>query len=57
VSVALNEITPVAGRQRGGFSECLSRILPSRLACRVLAAADADRHRVERDPHDEVRNV
>jgi signal transduction histidine kinase len=35
--------------------ESLSRVLPSQLARRVLAAGDADRQRIERDLHDGVQ--
>jgi signal transduction histidine kinase len=46
---------PAAGRQRGALLESLSRVLPSGLARRVLAAGDADRQRIDRDLHDGVQ--
>ena len=46
----------LAGQQRGALLESLSRVLPSGLARRVLAApGDADRQRIERDLHDGVQ--
>jgi signal transduction histidine kinase len=59
MSVALNDLPPAAepagGGRRAFFSEWLSRVLPSRLASRLLAAGDADRQRIERDLHDGVQ--
>jgi signal transduction histidine kinase len=59
VSVLVEELArsagPVAGRQHGAFFESLSRVIPSRLARRLLAAGDADRRRIERDLHDGVQ--
>ena len=59
MSVPVNKTTPpavaLAGQQRGAMLESLSRILPSGLARRVLAAGDADRQRIERDLHDGVQ--
>jgi hypothetical protein len=59
MSVSVKDIAPsavaLAGHQRGGLLESLSRVLPSGLARRVLAAADADRQRIERDLHDGVQ--
>jgi signal transduction histidine kinase len=56
MSVSANETAPPAvalvGQQRGAVLKSLSRVLPSGLASRVLAAADADRQRIERDLHD-----
>jgi signal transduction histidine kinase len=47
---------PALGRQqRGALLATLSRVLPSGLARRVLAAGDADRQRIERDLHDGVQ--
>jgi signal transduction histidine kinase len=46
---------PLAGQQRAALLESLSRVLPSGLARRVLAAGDADRQRIERDLHDGVQ--
>jgi signal transduction histidine kinase len=45
----------LATRQHGALLESLSRVLPSGLAHRVLAAGDADRQRIERDLHDGVQ--
>ena len=45
----------LAGQQRGAVVKSLSRVLPSGLARRVLAAGDADRQRIERDLHDGVQ--
>jgi signal transduction histidine kinase len=45
----------LAGQQRGALLESLSRVLPSGLPRRVLAAGDADRQRIERDLHDGVQ--
>jgi signal transduction histidine kinase len=42
----------LAGQEREALLESLSRVLPSGLASRVLAAGDADRQRIERDLHD-----
>jgi signal transduction histidine kinase len=59
MTVTLNEPAPAAGpaagRRRGIFFESLSRVLPARLARRVLASGDADRQRIERDLHDGVQ--
>jgi signal transduction histidine kinase len=59
MTVAMTEIAPsavpIAGQRRGAFLESLSRVFPSRLARRVLAAGDADRQRIERDLHDGVQ--
>lgn len=59
MSVALKEIAPSAaapsGGQRTPFLQSLSRVLPSRLMGRVLAAGDAERQRIERDLHDGVQ--
>ena len=45
----------LAGEQRGALLESLSRVVPSGLVRRVLAAGDADRRRIERDLHDGVQ--
>ncbi len=45
----------LAGEQHGALLRSLSRVLPSGLARRVLAAGDADRQRIERDLHDGVQ--
>jgi signal transduction histidine kinase len=45
----------LAAQQRGALLESLSRVLPSELASRVLAASDTDRQRIERDLHDGVQ--
>ena len=59
MSVSLKTTAPpavaLAGEQRGGLLESLSRVLPSGLARRVLAVGDADRQRLERDLHDGVQ--
>ena len=59
MSVSVKETAPpavaLAGQQRGAFLESLSRVLPSGLASRVLAAGDTDRQRIERDLHDGVQ--
>jgi signal transduction histidine kinase len=59
MSVSVKKTAPpavaLAGRQRGAVLESLSRLLPSGLASRVLAAGDADRQRIERDLHDGVQ--
>ena len=59
MSVSAKETAPpavtLAGQQRGALLESLSRVLPSGLARRVLAAGDADRQRIERDLHDGVQ--
>jgi signal transduction histidine kinase len=59
MSVSVKDSAPpvvaLGGQQRGGLSESLSRVLPSGLARRVLAAGDADRQRIERDLHDGVQ--
>src|ERR1700730_2237752 len=58
MSVSLKETAPPAvppgGRQPGAYLESLSRLLPSGLARRMLAARDADRRRIEQDLHDGV---
>jgi signal transduction histidine kinase len=57
--VPVKETTPPAGalaaREHGALLGSLSRVLPSGLARRVLAAGDADRQRIERDLHDGVQ--
>jgi signal transduction histidine kinase len=45
----------LVGQPRGALLKTLSRVLPSGLARRVLAAGDADRQRIERDLHDGVQ--
>jgi signal transduction histidine kinase len=59
MSVSVKETAPpgvaLAGQPRGALLEALSRVLPSGLARRVLAAGDADRQRIERDLHDGVQ--
>ena len=53
--VSGNETAPPAvalAGQPGALLQSLSRVLPSGLARRVLAAGDADRQRIERDLHD-----
>ena len=59
MSLSENETAPPArtrvGQQHGALFEPLSRVLPSRLARRVLATGDADRQRIERDLHDGVQ--
>ncbi|MGZ6563981.1 MAG: sensor histidine kinase [Solirubrobacteraceae bacterium] len=59
MSVSVKKTAPpaaaLAGQQRGAMLKSLSRVLPSGLARRVLAAADADRQRIERDLHDGVQ--
>ena len=59
MSVPVNKTAPptvaLAARQRGALLESLSQVLPSGLVRRVLAAADADRQRIERDLHDGVQ--
>jgi signal transduction histidine kinase len=59
MSVSVKEAAPPAaplvGQPRGALMKTLSRVLPSGLARRVLAAADADRQRIERDLHDGVQ--
>ena len=59
MSVSAKETAPpavaLAGQQRGALLKSLSRVLPSGLASRVLAAGDADRQRIERDLHDGVQ--
>jgi signal transduction histidine kinase len=56
MSVSVEKTAPLAvalaGQQRGALLESRSRVLPSGLARRVLAAGDADRQRIERDLHD-----
>jgi len=56
MSVSLKQTAPpaarLAGQHHGAPSDALSRVLPSELASRVLAAGDADRQRIERDLHD-----
>jgi signal transduction histidine kinase len=51
---APSAVAPV-GQPHGALLKTLSRVLPSGLARRVLAAADADRQRIERDLHDGVQ--
>jgi signal transduction histidine kinase len=46
---------PVSGRTRRVFFRPFARVLPSRLARRLLTAGDADRQRIERDLHDGVQ--
>ena len=57
--MSVEETAPPAvelvGQQRGALLGSLSRVLPSGLARRVLAAGDADRQRIERDLHDGVQ--
>ena len=48
---APSAVAPV-GQPHGALLKTLSRVLPSGLARRVLAAGDADRQRIERDLHD-----
>jgi signal transduction histidine kinase len=59
MTVSVKETAPaavaLAGQRRGALLESLSRVLPSGLARRVLAAGDADRQRIERDLHDGVQ--
>jgi signal transduction histidine kinase len=59
MSVSVKKTAPpavaLARQRRGAFLESLSRVLPSGLASRVLAAGDADRQRIERDLHDGVQ--
>jgi len=59
MSVSVKETAPPAvapvRQPRGALLETLSRVLPSGLARRVLAAGDADRQRIERDLHDGVQ--
>jgi signal transduction histidine kinase len=55
VSVKETAAVALAGQQRGALFESLSRVLPSGLARRVLAAGDGDRQRIERDLHDGVQ--
>src|SRR5689334_11488668 len=59
MSVSVKEAAPPAaplvGQPRGALMKTLSRVLPSGLARRVLAAGDADRQRIERDLHDGVQ--
>jgi signal transduction histidine kinase len=57
VTVELNNSSPSAMpvTGHGALLESLSRVLPSRLMRRVLAASDADRQRIERDLHDGVQ--
>ena len=59
MSVSVKKTAPpavaLAGQQRGALLKSLSRVLPSGLARRVLAAGDADRQRIERDLHDGVQ--
>src|SRR5689334_17491705 len=59
MSVSVKEAAPPAaplvGQPRGALMKTLSRVLPSGLARRVLAAGDADRRRIERDLHDGVQ--
>ncbi len=45
----------LAGQQHGTLFKSLSRVLPSGLAARMLAARDADLQRIERDLHDGVQ--
>jgi signal transduction histidine kinase len=59
MSVSAKKTAPpdvaLGGHQRGAFLGSLSRVLPSGLASRVLAAGDTDRQRIERDLHDGVQ--
>jgi signal transduction histidine kinase len=59
MSVSVKKAAPpavaLASQRRGAVLESLSRVLPSGLASRVLAAGDADRQRIERDLHDGVQ--
>ena len=59
MSVSVKETAPravaLAGQQHGALLKSLSRVLPSGLARRMLAAGDADRQRIERDLHDGVQ--
>ena len=56
MSVSVKKTAPpavaLAAQQHDALLESLSRVLPSGLARRVLAAGDADRQRIERDLHD-----
>ena len=45
----------IDGRRRGTFLGSLARVIPTRLARRLLAAGDIDRQRFERDLHDGVQ--
>src|SRR6476619_6924659 len=57
--VSVKETAPpaaaLAGQQHGALLKSLSWVLPAGLASRVLAAADADRQRIEQDLHDGVQ--
>jgi signal transduction histidine kinase len=59
MSVSVKKTAPpavaLAGQQRGAVLDSPSRVRPSGLASRVLAAGDADRQRLERDLHDGVQ--
>ena len=59
MNVSMKDTEPpavaLAGQKHGALSKSVSRLLPSRLALRVLAAGDADRQRIERDLHDGVQ--
>jgi signal transduction histidine kinase len=59
MSASAKETAPpavtLAGQKPGALLASLSRVLPSGLARRVLAAGDADRQRIERDLHDGVQ--
>ena len=59
MTVSLKDLAPPdvtsPGRQRGAFFESVARVIPSRLARRLLAAGDLDRQRIERDLHDGVQ--
>ena len=59
MSTSVKETAPpgvaLAGQQHGALFKSLSRVLPSGLAARMLAARDADLQRIERDLHDGVQ--
>ncbi len=59
MTVPLDDLVPpdvtIVGRQRSAFFESVARVIPSRLARRLLAAGDVDRQRIERDLHDGVQ--
>ena len=51
---ALPDLT-IDGRRRGALLGSVARVIPTRLARRLLAAGDIDRQRIERDLHDGVQ--
>lgn len=59
MTVSVNDHAPpdlmIEGPRRGVFLGSLARVIPSRLARRLLAAGDTDRQRIERDLHDGVQ--